>query len=66
MTQLEYGDKWIDARAFLKDLYELIAPYGYRFSRLVPHGKMIAMPARYDYGVEDFRHSTIVLTKSCC
>ena len=61
LIQLEYGDKWIDARCLLKDLYDLASPYGLRLFKLVPRGKLLAMPGHYDYGLEDFRHSTVIL-----
>lgn len=61
LIQLEYGSKWIDARVFLKDLYEFLEPYGYYIWKLIPGGKLQSVH-HYDYRLEQFRHATFVLT----
>jgi FkbM family methyltransferase len=60
LVQLEYGDKWVDSRSLLKDLYEQSERFGYHLFKLVPYGKLIPMPPRYDYSIETFRHATII------
>lgn len=62
LIQLEYGDKWIDSRTFLRDLYDLMQPYPYRLSKLLPGGKLLPLARTYDYTLDQFRHSTLILT----
>jgi FkbM family methyltransferase len=37
-AQFEYNHRWIDARAYLRDAFELFQPYGYRLGKLTPDG----------------------------
>jgi FkbM family methyltransferase len=37
-AQFEYNHRWIAARSFLRDAFELLAPLGYRLGKLTPHG----------------------------
>lgn len=37
-VQFEYNSRWIDARSFLLDAFELLAPLGYRMGKVTPRG----------------------------
>jgi hypothetical protein len=37
-VQFEYNHRWIAARSFLRDAFELLVPFGYRLGKLTPHG----------------------------
>lgn len=36
--QFQYNHRWIHARAFLLDAFELLTPLGYRLGKLTPFG----------------------------
>jgi FkbM family methyltransferase len=38
IAQFEYNHRWIDARSFLRDAFDLLEPLGYRLGKLTPHG----------------------------
>ncbi|MGH3274077.1 MAG: FkbM family methyltransferase [Streptosporangiaceae bacterium] len=38
VVQFEYNYRWVDARCFLRDAFELFGPYGYRLGKLTPFG----------------------------
>lgn len=61
IIQFEYGSKWIDARVFLRDIYEFFEDFDYAIWKLIPGGKLRPLP-HYDYRYEQFRHSTFILT----
>lgn len=58
--QFEYGGCNIDSRVLLRDLFEFLAPWGYNFSKLYPHGP-VAVP-RYDQQLENFQYQNWVAT----
>jgi hypothetical protein len=37
-VQFEYNHRWIAARSFLRDAFELLVPLGYRLGKLTPRG----------------------------
>jgi FkbM family methyltransferase len=51
-AQFEYNHRWIDARAYLRDAFELFAPYGYRVGKLTPGG--IEFYSAWDPELETF------------
>lgn len=38
LVQFEYNSRWIDARIFLLDAFELLGNYGYRLGKITPRG----------------------------
>lgn len=38
VAQFEYNRRWILARAFLRDAFEFLLPFGYRIGKLTPRG----------------------------
>jgi FkbM family methyltransferase len=38
VAQFEYNHRWVYARAFLRDAFELLEPLGYRLGKLTPRG----------------------------
>lgn len=38
VAQFEYNHRWVFARAFLRDAFELLVPLGYRLGKLTPQG----------------------------
>ena len=38
VAQFEYNHRWIDARCYLRDAFELVEPLGYRVGKLTPAG----------------------------
>jgi FkbM family methyltransferase len=62
MIYFEYNDCWIDARIFLKDVFELIEPYHCRVYAMYPN-KLRAVP-KYDYRLDNFKYRNYVIAKS--
>ena len=38
VVQFEYNQRWVYARSFLRDAFELLVPIGYRVGKLTPRG----------------------------
>lgn len=38
VVQFEYNHRWVHARSFLKDVFDLVAPMGYLVGKLTPQG----------------------------
>lgn len=38
VVQFEYNHRWVSARYFLRDVFELLEPLGYRIGKLTPYG----------------------------
>lgn len=38
VAQFEYGPRWVHSRYYLKDVFDLLEPYGYRIGKLTPAG----------------------------
>jgi FkbM family methyltransferase len=62
MIYFEYNDCWIDARIFLKDVFELVEPYNCRFYAMYPD-KLKTVP-KYDYRLDNFKYRNYVIAKS--
>ena len=60
--QFEYGGTYIDARILLKDLFDLLLPYGYRFYKIYPNS--LHHEERYDQILENFQYSNWLAVKS--
>jgi FkbM family methyltransferase len=52
VVQFEYNHRWVPARYFLKDAFDLLLPLGYRLGKLTPRG-MESYPA-WDPELETF------------
>jgi FkbM family methyltransferase len=52
VAQFEYNHRWIYARAFLRDAFELLAPTGYLLGKLTPRG--VEFYPRWDIELETF------------
>jgi hypothetical protein len=52
VAQFEYNHRWVHARHFLKDAFDLLEPLGYRVGKLTPRG-MEAYPG-WDPDLETF------------
>jgi len=56
--QFEYGGTFIDARILLKDMVELLLPYGYRLHKIYPHE--LRPVERYEQRLENFQYQNWV------
>lgn len=52
IAQFEYNHRWVDARFFLRDAFELLEPLGYRLGKLTPVG--VEFYPRWDADLETF------------
>ena len=52
VIQFEYNWRWIYGGRFLKNVYDLITPYGYRVGKLTPLG--VQVYPQYDIALESF------------
>jgi FkbM family methyltransferase len=52
IAQFEYNYRWIDARCYLRDAFELLEPLGYRIGKLTPFG--VEFYPRWDADLETF------------
>lgn len=59
MLQFEYGNNYIDARIFLKDIFDFIAPLDYSLYRLMPNSLLHL--AEYHHSYEVFIYCNYVL-----
>lgn len=59
--QFEYGGTYIDARILLKDMFELLASYGYRLYKI--HPRELRPVDRYDQRLENFQYSNWLAVK---
>ncbi len=53
----EFGGTQVDARAFLRDYWNLLASHEYQLHRVMPGGLLLPMP-RYSVALEVFRFTT--------
>jgi FkbM family methyltransferase len=63
-VQFEYGATYIDARRLLKDVFELLGPFGYAIHLVAPGG-LVACP-RYDQRLENFQQKAFVAFHPRC
>jgi FkbM family methyltransferase len=52
IAQFEYNHRWVYARSFLRDAFELLEPLGYRLGKLTPRG--VEFYPRWDADLETF------------
>jgi FkbM family methyltransferase len=52
IVQFEYNHRWIYARSFLRDAFELLGPLAYRLGKLTPHG--VEFYPEWDADLETF------------
>jgi len=62
MAQFEYNWRWIGARRFLKDAFDLLEPLGYRIGKVTPRG--IELYAGWHPELETFREGNYVALRS--
>lgn len=55
LIQFEYNARWIDARAFLLDAFELLTKHGYQLGKVTPNG--VETYPRWHPELETFRES---------
>ena len=60
--QFEYGGTYIDARILLKDMFDLLTPYGYRLHKIYPN--RLQPVERYDQRLENFQYQNWVALKN--
>jgi len=53
VVQFEYNHRWIAARTFLRDAFQLLGGFGYRIGKVTPRG--IEFYARWDAELETYR-----------
>ena len=59
VVQFEYNHRWITARAFLRDVFELAQPLGYHLGQVRPNG--IEIYDRWHYELEQFVEANYAL-----
>jgi FkbM family methyltransferase len=52
VVQFEYNHRWMDARYFLRDAFNLLVPLGYRVGKLTPQG--VEIYPHWDLDLETF------------
>jgi FkbM family methyltransferase len=52
VAQFEYNHRWVYARYFLRDAFDLLGPLGYQLGKLTPQG--VEFYARWDTDLETF------------
>lgn len=55
VLQFEYNQRWIEARHFLKDAFDLLLPLGYHIGKITPRG--IEFYPAYHFELESFREA---------
>lgn len=60
--QFEYAANYILARTYLKDVFDLLQPYGYRIYRIMPH-KLQPVPQYHEH-FENFHYCNYAVIKS--
>ena len=60
--QFEYGGTYIDARILLKDLFDLLLPYGYKIYKIYPSS--LHHDVRYDQVLENFQYANYIAIHS--
>jgi FkbM family methyltransferase len=59
--QFEYGGTFIDARVLLKDMFDLLVPYGYQIYKIYPN--TLRRLECYDPRLENFQYQNLVAFK---
>jgi FkbM family methyltransferase len=58
ILQIEYNHRWIGARRYLKDAFELLLPIGYLFGKVTPRG--IEFYPAWHFELESFREGNYI------
>jgi FkbM family methyltransferase len=58
LLQFEYNHRWIDARRFLRDAFDLLVPFGYRIGKLAREG--VEFYSSWDPELETYREGNYV------
>jgi FkbM family methyltransferase len=61
VAQFEYNSRWIDARCYLRDVFELLEPLGYRVGKLTPAG--VEFYPSWDAELETFVEGNYVVCR---
>lgn len=64
VVQFEYNHRWIAARAYLRDVFELAQPFGYHVGQIRPDG--IEIYDRWHFELEHFAETNCVLVHEAC
>lgn len=59
LVQFEYNQRWIAFRAYLKDVFDLVAPLGYSVGKVTPLG--IEVYPEWHFELESFREGNYLL-----
>lgn len=59
VLQFEYGDSYISARLFLKDIFDFFSVYPYEFYKIIPNGLLPV--TKYDPELEKFIYSNYLI-----
>lgn len=62
MIQFEYSHRWIIPRHFLRDVFELLQPYGFRIGKITPEG--IEFYDEWHFELESFREGNYLACKA--
>lgn len=62
VVQFEYNHRWIYARAFLRDAFSMLVPFGYRLGKLTPQG--VEFYPEWDSDLETFIEGNYVACTS--
>lgn len=62
VVQFEYNRRWIDARRYLKDVFDALTPMGFRIGKVTPKG--VEWFPRWDAEMETFREANYVAARS--
>jgi FkbM family methyltransferase len=64
--QFEYNQRWIDARLYLRDAFDLLLPLGYHVGKVTPKG--VEMYDRWHFELESWRQGNYVawLSSEAC
>jgi FkbM family methyltransferase len=58
LIQFEYNHRWINARRYLRDVFDLLLPHGYVLAKVTPLG--LEVYRRWDREFESFREANFV------
>ena len=61
IAQFEYNHRWVYARCYLRDVFDLLEPLGYRLGKLTPRG--VEFYPGWDADLETFVEGNYV---ACC
>jgi FkbM family methyltransferase len=59
LCQFEYNQRWIAFRSYLKDVFELVTPFGYSVGKLTPYG--IEVYSAWHFELESYREGNYLL-----